>query len=120
VPALAVETHTSLIILSFCYQQRYNLVRMYYANGGAGWNDSTGWLSEGDHCTTWFGVTCDANLKADALSVIVSNTLGSADCNSFSADSDKQACEWLDNPTNHPVETNSNTYGYIKVSTIRI
>ena len=118
-PVLAVETHISLIISSFRHQQRYNLVRLYYANGGASWNDSTGWLSEGDHCTTWFGVTCDANLKADALSVIVSNTLGSADCSSFSDTSDKQACEWLDNPANHPVATDSNTYGYIKVSIIR-
>ena len=57
--------------------QRFTLVALYFATGGASWNDNTGWLGSGEVCS-WFGVDAcdlDANscgvLACDANSVLV-------------------------------------------------
>ena len=42
---------------------------MYYENGGSSWTDNTGWVGGGDHCTTWFGVTCDENSHVTELTM---------------------------------------------------
>jgi hypothetical protein len=39
------------------------IAMMYQYNGGSNWNDSTGWLTNGDHCDLWNGVTCNEDDK---------------------------------------------------------
>ena len=52
------------------------LVMMYRNNGGTNWNNNAGWLSSGDHCDTWDGVTCDEE-KLQIVSLDVSGNVGS-------------------------------------------
>ena len=41
------------------WEERFAVVVLYYATGGAGWTDNTGWLSSTNHCT-WQGLVCNA------------------------------------------------------------
>ena len=43
---------------------------MYYANGGATWNNNDGWLSNESHCI-WTGIDCDE--KAHVTNIILPN-----------------------------------------------
>ena len=94
------------------------LAHMYYNKGGPTWSDSTGWLGSGEHCSTWYGVTCDPNLQAQTLNLIVSNALGDANCATLSGAGDVDACNWMENAANHHVTTTSETYDYLIVSLI--
>lgn len=92
---------------------------MYTNNGGTTWDDNTGWLGTGEHCTTWYGVTCypddQGNLQANTFDLIVSNELGTANCDNLNQYA-SNACGWMENASNHPVTTTSETYDYLKVS----
>ena len=91
---------------------------MYFRSGGVDWNNNAGWLSAGDICTTWNGVSCDANLKANALPLLASNILGNADCSAMTNSADAEACEWVVNPTNHQLDLNYRSYNYLTVSSV--
>ena len=94
------------------------LSRIYFSNGGPKWNNISGWLGLGDICTTWCGVSCDANRNVDPINVLASNILGNADCNAFTNDADTISCKWITNSNNHQLGLNSRTYTYIAVSSV--
>lgn len=60
-----------------CYypttEQRYGLLTLYFATGGASWTNSTGWLDDASECT-WAGVVCggdtDDRRKLQARGVV--------------------------------------------------
>ena len=56
------------------------LVMMHQHNGGAIWTNSSGWLTNGDHCLLWNGITCDEQymgragyLRRNVISLDMSN-----------------------------------------------
>lgn len=98
------------------------LARMYTNKGGTTWNDSTGWLEFGEHCTTWYGVTCypdqQGNLQANTFGLIASNELVDANCGALNTVGDIDACNWMEDANNHQVPTTSQTYDYLRVSRV--
>jgi hypothetical protein len=52
--------------------QRYGLTTLYFATSGESWTASEGWLGENQECD-WYGVKCDANLRATDLELGKSN-----------------------------------------------
>ena len=94
------------------------LTRMYFRSGGVDWNNNAGWLGMGDICTTWYGVSCDANLEANVLHLIVSNIFGNADCSTMTNSADAEACEWVANSANHQVPVDTDTFTYLTVSSV--
>ena len=48
--------------------QRYSMAYLYYGQGGTGWTQSDGWLSEQNVCT-WQNVVCDNESYIRSLSL---------------------------------------------------
>jgi hypothetical protein len=51
------DPHLSDPCVSTTLQQRYGLTTMYYSLGGEAWQNSAGWLGDGQECR-WFGLDC--------------------------------------------------------------
>lgn len=57
-------------------KERFILALLYYRMGGENWEDSSGWLSTNDHCTSWSLISCNDAGRVQKISMNRNNVIG--------------------------------------------